>query len=774
MDLPVNQFKRLLGKAHDLGTWLSSGSPATAEALGCAGFDFLVVDIEHTPIDMPQMIGHPARNRRHARAGDRASAVERHGDGEARARRAARRRCCCRSSRTPMRRSARSRTRAIRPTACAAWPACIAAAATAPCRDYFAQRGRASSASSSRSRRMAALESSRRSPPFRAWIRSSSARTTSRRRWAISATPPIPRCRPSSSTPPRNARASASPAASSASPRIGGALRRLRLLVDRDRLRHVLHGGPRAGAARQGARPALPRLPPAAPACVLMASPFTCVLDCEGEPGRVPGMVRRRACALLGRHQCAVAQPLRPRHRPQRGDADARIDRLLRAARVQAASSSRCAAASGSRAPTARSARKLADAPYDPAHHRFNDGRCDAQGRFFAGTMNEQRDAPTAALYRIDADGRMTRVLGDMTISNGLAWSPDGRTMYHADTPTRTIHAYDYDAATGTPSRPRVFARFDGETDRPDGARGGQRRRLLDGVLPRRQGRRGFRPPAKCWPNSRSPRLPDDVRVRRRRSDDALRDHRAPEARRRRARAAAAIGRHLRDAGRRAGPARTRDSPAEPRRPRACFDSCRLPASRRAAMQPRDVASGAVVRDVHRRRARGHVLTARACSALRVGPQHAARLRPRPRQARRPCDGRADRDRRRGRSPRETRRSRSPASPLRFRLLPQGRAGAGIDHRRALPRLRPGCRRSAACGAATSGPPRSRSRPASRSTGSARNSARSTSAASSCIRRSTTRSASTPASPTRTRRSRGVPGDRQAARGASSCTRRAW
>ena len=56
-----------------------------------------------------------------------------------------------------------------------------------------------------------------------------------------------------------------------------------------------------------------------------------------------------------------------------------------------------------------------------------------------------------------------------MMISNGLAWSPDGRTMYHADTPTHTIRAFDYDAATGTPSRPRVFAQWTGETDRPDG-----------------------------------------------------------------------------------------------------------------------------------------------------------------------------------------------------------------------------------------------------------------------------------------------------------------
>ena len=113
--------------------------------------------------------------------------------------------------------------------------------------------------------------------------------------------------------------------------------------------------------------------------------------------------------------------------------------------------------------------RRIIDAPYDPAHHRFNDGRCDRAGHFVVGYMNEKRDAASAALVRVDADGRMTTILTDMTISNGLAWSPDGRTMYHADTPTRMIRAFDYDTATGTPSSPRVLAQFHGDTDRPDG-----------------------------------------------------------------------------------------------------------------------------------------------------------------------------------------------------------------------------------------------------------------------------------------------------------------
>jgi sugar lactone lactonase YvrE len=113
---------------------------------------------------------------------------------------------------------------------------------------------------------------------------------------------------------------------------------------------------------------------------------------------------------------------------------------------------------------------KVADAPYDPDHHRFNDGRCDAAGRFFVGSMNERRDANSATLIRVDPDYSATEVLRDIMISNGLAWSPDGRTMYHADTPAHIVRAYDYDNATGTPTRSRVFAQWTGETDRPDGA----------------------------------------------------------------------------------------------------------------------------------------------------------------------------------------------------------------------------------------------------------------------------------------------------------------
>jgi sugar lactone lactonase YvrE len=117
-----------------------------------------------------------------------------------------------------------------------------------------------------------------------------------------------------------------------------------------------------------------------------------------------------------------------------------------------------------------RPTRKVVDAPYDPHHHRFNDGRCDPQGRLIVGTMNEHRDRGSGALYRLDPDFSLHELFGDMTISNGLGFSPDGRTMYHADTPTHVVRAYDYDAATGTPSRARVFMQWSGERERPDGA----------------------------------------------------------------------------------------------------------------------------------------------------------------------------------------------------------------------------------------------------------------------------------------------------------------
>jgi sugar lactone lactonase YvrE len=99
---------------------------------------------------------------------------------------------------------------------------------------------------------------------------------------------------------------------------------------------------------------------------------------------------------------------------------------------------------------------------------RFNDGACDPAGRFLAGTMAYDYAPGAGALYRLDLDLRVIRLLDGVTISNGLGWSPDGGTMYYVDTPTRRIDAFDYDVATGALSRRRSFVDIDGD-GRPDG-----------------------------------------------------------------------------------------------------------------------------------------------------------------------------------------------------------------------------------------------------------------------------------------------------------------
>lgn len=105
-------------------------------------------------------------------------------------------------------------------------------------------------------------------------------------------------------------------------------------------------------------------------------------------------------------------------------------------------------------------ARELVAAPpYDPALQRFNDGRADPQGRFWVGTIHEPRSPALARLYR-HAAGQWVSVAAGITVSNGLAFSPDCRTLYWSDTTSHTVHAFDFDPAEGSLSRQRVFASF--------------------------------------------------------------------------------------------------------------------------------------------------------------------------------------------------------------------------------------------------------------------------------------------------------------------------
>lgn len=99
---------------------------------------------------------------------------------------------------------------------------------------------------------------------------------------------------------------------------------------------------------------------------------------------------------------------------------------------------------------------KLAEAPYDRAHLRFNDGKCDAQGRFWAGSLYEPKDQALAALYRLDGSN-LHRMATGVTTANGLAWSPDGRTLYWADTAAHRVRAFDCEPATGALTCERLF-----------------------------------------------------------------------------------------------------------------------------------------------------------------------------------------------------------------------------------------------------------------------------------------------------------------------------
>lgn len=101
---------------------------------------------------------------------------------------------------------------------------------------------------------------------------------------------------------------------------------------------------------------------------------------------------------------------------------------------------------------------------------RFNDGRCDRRGRFWVGTLHEARQPETAALYRFDPDGRCTKMVGGVTVSNGIAWSVDNRTMYFADSWTRTIFNFDFDLESGSLHNQRVFAQLLEGSGVPDGA----------------------------------------------------------------------------------------------------------------------------------------------------------------------------------------------------------------------------------------------------------------------------------------------------------------
>ena len=105
----------------------------------------------------------------------------------------------------------------------------------------------------------------------------------------------------------------------------------------------------------------------------------------------------------------------------------------------------------------------------DQPTNRFNEGKCDRRGRFFAGTMDDRLTEHTAALYRVDPDLSVHKVFGDVGISNCFVWSLDNTAFWFADTLDSRIYRFDYALATGTVRNRRVFADTSGTGGAPDG-----------------------------------------------------------------------------------------------------------------------------------------------------------------------------------------------------------------------------------------------------------------------------------------------------------------
>lgn len=106
-----------------------------------------------------------------------------------------------------------------------------------------------------------------------------------------------------------------------------------------------------------------------------------------------------------------------------------------------------------------------------PTTNRLNDGKVGPDGNFWVGSLDDRPTRePVAALYRITPEGLSTRVVEGLYCSNGLAWSPDGRIMYHADTLGPYVQVFDFDARSGQASNPRKLLTLDRAQGLPDGA----------------------------------------------------------------------------------------------------------------------------------------------------------------------------------------------------------------------------------------------------------------------------------------------------------------
>ncbi len=119
--------------------------------------------------------------------------------------------------------------------------------------------------------------------------------------------------------------------------------------------------------------------------------------------------------------------------------------------------------------PSSATVSAIAGVEADRPLQRMNDGKCDPAGRFWAGTMALDETPGASALYRLDPGGQVHLMVPGVTISNGLDWSGDARSMYYIDSPTRRVDLFDYDLASGAISNRRAFVRIPDDCGIPDG-----------------------------------------------------------------------------------------------------------------------------------------------------------------------------------------------------------------------------------------------------------------------------------------------------------------
>jgi sugar lactone lactonase YvrE len=132
----------------------------------------------------------------------------------------------------------------------------------------------------------------------------------------------------------------------------------------------------------------------------------------------------------------------------------------------------------------------IASIPHDPTALRMNDGKVDATGHLWVGSIGWRAEPGLARLYRVDPNGSVATMLEGLTISNGIGWSPDLRTLYHIETATRRVDAFDFDTDTARIGNRRALIEFGVGDGYPDGmavdAEGGLWIAMWDGGCLRR------------------------------------------------------------------------------------------------------------------------------------------------------------------------------------------------------------------------------------------------------------------------------------------------